>query len=78
MTPVELLFVFGRLRGVPEHDLPVLVDLLIERLTLTEGAQKPCGTLSGGNKRKCAVALALIGNPSVVFLDEVCLHCPHF
>ena len=30
----------------------------------------PCGKYSGGNKRKLSVAMALIGNPSVVFLDE--------
>lgn len=28
------------------------------------------GTLSGGNKRKLSVALAMIGNPSIIFLDE--------
>jgi len=28
------------------------------------------GTYSGGNKRKLAVAIALIGNPPIVFLDE--------
>jgi ABC-type branched-subunit amino acid transport system ATPase component len=70
LTPTELLFMFGRLRGISEVDLPVLVDLLIARLALTDGKHKPCGKLSGGNKRKCALALALIGNPAVVFLDE--------
>ena len=28
------------------------------------------GTLSGGNKRKLSVAIAMIGNPPIVFLDE--------
>ena len=32
--------------------------------------KKPAGTLSGGNKRKLCVALALIGNPPIIFLDE--------
>lgn len=31
---------------------------------------KTAGTLSGGNKRKLCVALALLGNPPIVFLDE--------
>jgi len=30
----------------------------------------PAGTYSGGNKRKLSVAIAMIGNPAVVFLDE--------
>ncbi len=73
LTPIELLFLYGRLRGVPERDLSALVALLVERLTLTDGAAKLYGTLSGGNKRKCAVALALIGNPSVVILGAAAL-----
>ena len=32
--------------------------------------QKPSGTLSGGNKRKLCVALALVGNPPIILLDE--------
>jgi ATP-binding cassette subfamily A (ABC1) protein 3 len=30
----------------------------------------PAGTYSGGNKRKLSVAIAMIGNPPVIFLDE--------
>ena len=57
LTPIELLFLFGRLRGVPSDELSDLVDILIQRLTLTAGKDKPYSTLSGGNKRKVAVAL---------------------
>jgi ATP-binding cassette, subfamily A (ABC1), member 3 len=32
--------------------------------------EKTAGTLSGGNKRKLCVALALLGNPPIIFLDE--------
>lgn len=32
------------------------------------------GSLSGGNKRKLSVAIAMIGEPSIVFLDEVFSH----
>jgi len=37
---------------------------------LTKYAKKVAGSYSGGNKRKLQVAIALIGNPPVVFLDE--------
>ena len=37
---------------------------------LKKYANKIAGTYSGGNKRKLQVAIALIGNPPVVFLDE--------
>lgn len=33
-------------------------------------ADQPCGGYSGGNKRKLSLGIALIGNPSVIFLDE--------
>merc|ERR1711990_379350 len=37
---------------------------------LTEYADRYAGTYSGGNKRKLSVAIAMIGEPSIVFLDE--------
>jgi ATP-binding cassette, subfamily A (ABC1), member 3 len=70
MTAEETLQLFGRIRGVPEHRLNRMVQYLIRRLTLTKYAKRPAGTYSGGNKRKLSVGIALIGNPSVVLLDE--------
>ena len=37
---------------------------------LTKYRDKEAGSLSGGNKRKLQVAIALMGNPPVIFLDE--------
>jgi len=70
LTSRETLTFYGRLRGVPEENLYQMVDYLINRLSLNEYADNPAGTYSGGNKRKLSVAIALIGNPKVVFLDE--------
>lgn len=39
-------------------------------LNLTYYRNKVATTLSGGNKRKLSVAVALLGNPPVIFLDE--------
>jgi ABC-type multidrug transport system ATPase subunit len=39
-------------------------------MNLTEHANKEAGNLSGGNKRKLQVAIAIIGSPSIVLLDE--------
>lgn len=39
-------------------------------MNLTEYRKRAAGKLSGGNKRKLNVAIAMIGNPPVVFLDE--------
>eukprot|EP00043_Microstomoeca_roanoka_P013498 m.132210 g.132210 ORF g.132210 m.132210 type:complete len:1829 (+) comp15771_c0_seq2:231-5717(+) len=70
LTGREHLRMYARLRGVPEHQIDAVVADLIRRLGLTEHADKPSYTYSGGNKRKLSTAIALVGNPSIVLLDE--------
>ena len=43
---------------------------LLERVGLSSQADNECGSYSGGNKRKLSVAVALVGEPRVVLLDE--------
>lgn len=47
----------------------VVMDKLLE-FDLLRHASKQSFTLSGGNKRKLSVAIAMIGDPPIVFLDE--------
>jgi ABC-2 type transport system ATP-binding protein len=49
---------------------PASTSSLLERFGLTPLRQRQTGGLSGGQKRRLAVALAFVGNPRVVFLDE--------
>eukprot|EP00051_Salpingoeca_urceolata_P027249 m.480607 g.480607 ORF g.480607 m.480607 type:complete len:1709 (+) comp21902_c0_seq1:465-5591(+) len=70
MTGREILTMFARMRGVPERHVPGVVTDLIQDLMLEKHADKPCGTYSGGNRRKLSTAVALVGDPAVVFLDE--------
>ncbi|OWF35545.1 ATP-binding cassette sub-family A member 1 [Mizuhopecten yessoensis] len=70
MTAREVLYFFARIKGIPSSDLKDVVDWAITKLGLTQYADKPSGTYSGGNRRKLSTAIALIGNPSVIFLDE--------
>jgi len=47
-----------------------VVDRAIVELNLKAHCEKLAGTLSGGNKRKLSVAMAIIGNPPIILLDE--------
>ncbi|XP_056394152.1 ATP-binding cassette sub-family A member 2 isoform X4 [Hyla sarda] len=70
LTAQEHLELYTRLRGIPWKDEERVVKWALEKLELTQYADKPAGTYSGGNKRKLSTAIALIGYPSFIFLDE--------
>ena len=70
LTVKEHLELFARIKGVPEPEVPAVVRKKIADLDLGAYANKTAGSLSGGNKRKLCVAIALIGDPPLVFLDE--------
>ena len=67
-----MLTLFARIRGLRSTNN--LINNEIEKLAnfvdLTQYLDRPCGQYSGGNKRKLNVALALIGRPKVMLLDE--------
>lgn len=70
MTGFETLWFFGRIRGIDPVDLKKRVDDLILQVGLLKFAHRPCGRYSGGNKRKLSLAVALIGDPKLLLLDE--------
>jgi ABC-type multidrug transport system ATPase subunit len=70
LTVEDHLFLFARLRGVPEDLVVKMVEGTIDQLELSPHRKKLSMTLSGGMKRKLCVAIALIGDPEVVLLDE--------
>ena len=47
-----------------------MIAEFVELLDLTECHQRLTETYSGGNKRKLSTAMALVGEPPLVFLDE--------
>ncbi|KUF95975.1 ABC transporter A family member 1 [Phytophthora nicotianae] len=66
----EHLELFGAIKGVPISQLDAVVQDKILQLNLSDFEHKLAGSLSGGNKRKLSVAIAMIGNPAIIFLDE--------
>jgi ABC-type multidrug transport system ATPase subunit len=70
LTTLEHLQLFGRLKGLQGLALEEAIAGILRMLGLTNFTNKLAGTLSGGNKRKLSVGIALIGRPRVIFLDE--------
>ncbi|XP_067454380.1 phospholipid-transporting ATPase ABCA1b isoform X2 [Thunnus thynnus] len=70
LTGREHLELYAVLRGVPEKEVCDVAEWGIRKLGLVKYADKAAGSYSGGNMRKLSTAMALIGGPPVVFLDE--------
>jgi ABC-2 type transport system ATP-binding protein len=68
LTGRENLILVARLRRVP--DAGQLADDLLARFQLTDAATRRVATYSGGMRRRLDIAMSLIGNPPVIFLDE--------
>ncbi len=68
LTGRENLVLVARLRHLP--DPRGIADELLARFALTEAANRRAGTYSGGMRRRLDIAMSLIGDPPVVFLDE--------
>ena len=70
LTVYENLEFYGLVKGAKKSNLDNIINALIEEMNLVNFKDKISGTLSGGNKRKLSVAIALICNPPIILLDE--------
>ena len=68
LTGRENLVLVARLRHLA--DPGGIADGLLERFSLADAAARNVGTYSGGMRRRLDIAMSLIGNPPVIFLDE--------
>ncbi|KAG0651885.1 abc transporter A family member 3 ame [Hyphodiscus hymeniophilus] len=68
MTVVEHLRFYARIRGVAEVEHNV--EAVLKAVGLQAFSSRMAAKLSGGNKRKLSLGIALIGNPTVLLLDE--------
>ena len=70
LTVKEHLIFYAHIKGVVPNMRGIVVERQLIEMGLEEYKNTHAGRLSGGNKRKLSVAMAMIGNPPIVFLDE--------
>ena len=70
MTVYENLEFYAKIKGVKQEFLKQIVEIVIKEMRLDEFTKKISGRLSGGNKRKLSVAIAMLCNPPIILLDE--------
>ena len=70
LTGRENLQLMVELSSLSTKDAKKIVDRLLERFDLAESAHQPASTYSGGMRRKLDLAMTLVGNPRIIFLDE--------
>ncbi|MGY1498716.1 ATP-binding cassette domain-containing protein [Streptomyces sp. QTS52] len=70
ITGEENMLLMADLHHLPRQDGRRTTAELLERFDLTEAAKKPASTYSGGMKRRLDLAMTLVGDPRIIFLDE--------
>lgn len=68
LTGRENVIMIARLRHL--HNPRQVADDLLKRLGLTDAADRRASTYSGGMRRRLDIAMSLVGNPQLIFLDE--------
>lgn len=70
LTILENINFFGGIYGLSDREIKQQTEILIEKLGLSKNANKLVGELPLGWKQKLAFSVAIIHQPSIVFLDE--------
>lgn len=70
ITVREHMECYAAIRGVPSGEISRVVDLYLSGLQIKEHAAKQTQHCSGGTRRKLSFAMAMVGGPKVVLLDE--------
>ncbi|MEW5307614.1 MAG: hypothetical protein WDW36_009993 [Sanguina aurantia] len=70
LTAREHLKLYGRLKGLHGSALDTAVHEGLAGVALLDVADKPCSTYSGGMRRRLSLAMAVVGRPALLLLDE--------
>ena len=70
LTGRETLMMVAKLYHVPKKEAKKRTNELLRRLSLTDAADRPAKTYSGGMRRRLDLGASLVGKPEILFLDE--------
>lgn len=70
LTPKEHLMFFAAVRGITETEVESEVNKTLKDCDLIENCDTIVKYLSGGQKRKLSVGIAIIGDPRIIIFDE--------
>lgn len=70
LTGHETMLIYSLIRGIPKHEIDTVCKNLSLEVGLMKHLDKRIKHYSGGNKRKLSIAIALIGEPDLILLDE--------
>ncbi|MFA7768686.1 ATP-binding cassette domain-containing protein [Streptomyces sp. NRRL S-448] len=70
ITGEENMLLMADLHHLSRHEGRRVAGELLERFDLVEAAKKPAASYSGGMKRRLDIAMTLVGDPRIIFLDE--------
>ncbi|MFE0605993.1 ATP-binding cassette domain-containing protein [Streptomyces sp. NPDC058892] len=70
ITGEENMLLMADLHHLPKAEGHRVTAELLQRFDLVDAAKKPASTYSGGMKRRLDIAMTLVGNPQIIFLDE--------
>ncbi len=70
LTAKQNLMYFGKMYGINSQKLTEKIDFLLEKLGLSHVKNKKVMTFSGGMKRRINLAIGILNEPKILFLDE--------
>uniref|UniRef100_A0A8C6T834 ATP-binding cassette, sub-family A (ABC1), member 12 n=1 Tax=Neogobius melanostomus TaxID=47308 RepID=A0A8C6T834_9GOBI len=70
LTGEEHLYFYARLHGISKRDIPGVVNYLLRRVELNRYRDTITDRYSCGTRRKLSTAIALVGHPQILLLDE--------
>ncbi|KAM9956639.1 hypothetical protein ACTFIR_003365 [Dictyostelium discoideum] len=70
MTAREHLQLFSELKGIPAQERESQIQKVLDQVRLSKISNSLISTYSGGMKRRLSVAIACIGDPKIIFMDE--------